>query len=106
MIRLTVPRGKADTAYYAPASAPAVLTVGALAQRNDSKAWFSNYGSPVDIFAPGMDVHGAWIVDSENLDPSYPDHVESGTSQGTLFSSSMHPHLPRALLSVEADVFL
>ena len=63
-----------------------MLTVGALAQRNDSKAWFSNYGAPVDIFAPGMDIHGAYVVSPDNLDPNYPDHVESGTSQGQLRS--------------------
>jgi oryzin len=43
-----------------PASAPNALTIAASAI-DDTKASFSNYGSVVDLFAPGVDVLSAWI---------------------------------------------
>ncbi|GAA3812955.1 fibronectin type III domain-containing protein [Cellulomonas soli] len=43
----------ADACTVSPASAPAALTVGATGQ-NDARASFSNYGSCVDLFAPGV----------------------------------------------------
>lgn len=44
-----------DACYYSPASAEGAVTVGATDIRDD-RAYFSNYGSCVDIFAPGVDV--------------------------------------------------
>ncbi len=49
-----------DAQYYSPASEPTVCTVGAT-DINDERAWFSNYGALVDVFAPGFDVLSAWI---------------------------------------------
>ena len=49
-----------DAANYSPASAPEVYTVGAT-EDNDVRASYSNYGSVVDIFAPGSDVLSTWI---------------------------------------------
>jgi subtilisin family serine protease len=49
-----------DTTYYSPASEPTACTVGAT-DVDDVRAWFSNYGSLVDIFAPGVDVLSSWI---------------------------------------------
>ncbi|MBL0176375.1 MAG: S8 family serine peptidase [Ignavibacteria bacterium] len=40
---------------YSPASAPTALTVGATGS-NDARASFSNYGSCVDLFAPGVGI--------------------------------------------------
>ena len=42
----------ADAANYSPASTPSVITVGA-STIADGKASFSNWGSVVDIWAPG-----------------------------------------------------
>ncbi|WEW60154.1 Secreted subtilisin-like serine protease sub4 [Emydomyces testavorans] len=44
-----------DASRYSPASAPNVCTVGASDIR-DNKASFSNYGSVLDIFAPGAEI--------------------------------------------------
>lgn len=49
-----------DAQWYSPASEPTVCTVGAT-DIDDVRAWFSNYGAGVDIFAPGVDVLSAWI---------------------------------------------
>ncbi|KAL1839978.1 hypothetical protein VTJ49DRAFT_941 [Mycothermus thermophilus] len=49
-----------DSEWYSPASEPTAITVGA-SDFTDTVAWFSNYGAPVDIFAPGVNVLSAWI---------------------------------------------
>jgi subtilisin family serine protease len=49
-----------DSTYYSPASEPTACTVGAT-DEFDTRAYFSNYGSIVDIFAPGVDVLSSWI---------------------------------------------
>ncbi|KAF2682622.1 subtilisin-like protease [Lentithecium fluviatile CBS 122367] len=49
-----------DASGYSPASAPSACTVGAI-DKNDIRADFSNFGSVVDIFAPGKDITSAWI---------------------------------------------
>ena len=43
-----------------PANAPSAITTAA-STISDTKASFSNYGSCVDIFAPGLDITSAWI---------------------------------------------
>jgi len=45
-----------DTANTSPGSAPLAITVGAIDQRTDERADFSNFGTGVDIFAPGVNV--------------------------------------------------
>ena len=47
-----------DACQTSPASALGVVTVGAVDQ-SDTRAFFSNYGSCVDIFAPGVNVTSA-----------------------------------------------
>jgi subtilisin family serine protease len=43
-----------------PAREPMAITVGA-STNTDARANFSNYGSCVDLFAPGLDITSAWI---------------------------------------------
>ncbi|KAL8300627.1 hypothetical protein RB593_010121 [Gaeumannomyces tritici] len=45
-----------NAANSSPASAAGAITVGAIDQRTDVKASFSNFGEVVDIFAPGVQV--------------------------------------------------
>ena len=49
-----------DACYYSPARAPSALTVGAT-NSSDQQAWFSNYGSCVDLYAPGEGITSAWL---------------------------------------------
>lgn len=51
-----------DTANTSPGSAEAAITVGAIDQRNDQRASFSNFGAAVDIFAPGVQVQSVGIA--------------------------------------------
>ena len=51
--------GNSDAATYSPASVPEAITVGATNQ-SDARADFSNYGSTLDLFAPGVSIPSAW----------------------------------------------
>lgn len=44
---------------YSPARVPAAMTIGAT-DKTDRKASFSNYGSCLDWFAPGVSITSAW----------------------------------------------
>ena len=63
-----------DAKYTSPASEPTVCTVGAIA-KNDSMPYWSNWGSLVDILAPGAN-----ITSLDNMGGTA-DH--SGTSMAT-----------------------
>jgi subtilisin family serine protease len=59
--------------YLSPARTPAAMTVGATTS-SDALAWFSNYGSCVDLFAPGQSITSAWPTSDTST------HTISGTS--------------------------
>lgn len=52
--------GNSDAGTYSPAGVIEAITVGAT-DRGDSRAEFSNYGSTLDLFAPGVSIPSAWI---------------------------------------------
>jgi len=68
----------ANACNYSPASAAGVLAVGAI-DMNDTRASFSNYGSCVDIYAPGVRINSANPF-NYNMAKS-----RSGTSQSSPF---------------------
>ncbi|KAI9206460.1 peptidase S8/S53 domain-containing protein [Polychytrium aggregatum] len=49
-----------DACNSSPAAAAKAVTVAA-SNSDDARAWFSNWGSCVDIIAPGQDILSAWI---------------------------------------------
>jgi subtilisin family serine protease len=49
-----------------PARTPSAITVGATTS-TDTRASFSNYGSCLDLFAPGQDITSAWIGGSTRI---------------------------------------
>ena len=74
---------------YSPASVDEAIVVGAT-DKSDARAWFSNYGSCLDIFAPGQDITSAWIGGS----------AEKATISGTSMAT---PHVTAAAAMVLAD---
>lgn len=72
----------ADACSYSPARAAAAITVGATTS-TDARAAYSNFGSCVDIFAPGHSITSAW--------------ASSPTAVTTLSGTSMaSPHVAGA----------
>jgi subtilisin family serine protease len=65
-----------DACKSSPARVPAALTVGAT-DKTDTKASWSNYGSCVDLFAPGVGISSAWYSSDAATD------TISGTSMAT-----------------------
>jgi subtilisin family serine protease len=51
----------ANACNYSPARVPEAITVGATTS-TDAKASYSNYGTCVDIFAPGSSITSAWYT--------------------------------------------
>ncbi len=68
----------ADACLGSPAREPQAITVGAVSN-SDQRASFSNYGTCLDIFAPGVDILSAW----------YTSDSATGTASGTSMAS---PH--------------
>jgi subtilisin family serine protease len=67
-----------DACTVSPARVNRVITVGSTTP-TDARSWFSNYGSCVDLFAPGASITSAWIG--------------SNTSTNTISGTSMAaPH--------------
>lgn len=65
-----------NACYYSPSSEPSALTVAAT-DSTDTQAWYSNYGSCVDLYAPGSNIYSASI----SSDDAYAS--KSGTSMAT-----------------------
>jgi subtilisin family serine protease len=74
----------ADACNESPARVPNAITVGATTD-SDSRAWFSNYGKCVDVFAPGHDIKSAGIGD----DPTTAVKFDSGTSMASPFAAGV-----------------
>lgn len=72
----------ADACLYSPAGSPQVITVGATDQGNQ-RAASSNWGSCIDVFAPG-----SRILSANHLDYSKPSS-RTGTSQSAPFVSGL-----------------
>jgi subtilisin family serine protease len=65
-----------DACGFSPARVPEAITVGATT-RTDAAASFSNFGTCVDILAPGVDIVSAWMTNDTAT------NTISGTSMAT-----------------------
>jgi len=78
-----------DTANTSPGSAEAAITVGAIDPRNDQRASFSNFGSLVDIYAPGVRILSVGIRNDND------EAVLSGTSMAAPHVAGLAAYLMR-----------
>jgi PKD repeat protein len=65
-----------DACYTTPARVDVANTVGAT-DINDVRAWFSNWGTCIDWFAPGVDIPSAWATADDAT------YTASGTSMAS-----------------------
>jgi len=65
-----------DACNYSPAASEKAVTVGA-SSLADARAYFSNHGKCVDIFAPGLNILSTWIGSE------YATNTISGTSMAS-----------------------
>jgi len=90
----------ADACGYSPANAPSAITVGSTTvssrpgsstdEQEDLRSSFSNFGSCLDIFAPGSLIKSAWIT--------------SRTSTNTISGTSMaSPHVCGIVSLIQAE---
>ncbi|XP_072042798.1 aqualysin-1-like [Amphiura filiformis] len=63
----------ANACNFSPARVPTAITVGAT-DKYDERAYFSSYGSCLDLFAPGVSITSAWHTSDTAT------HTMSGTS--------------------------
>ena len=75
-----------DACSYSPAGAEKAVTVGA-STLGDERAYFSNFGPCVDVFAPGLNILSTWIgsEDAEN--------TLSGTSMASPHTAGLLAYL-------------
>ncbi|MFI6825050.1 S8 family peptidase [Micromonospora sp. NPDC050187] len=83
-VTVTVAAGNsnANACNFSPASVPTALTVGAT-QSNDARASFSNFGTCLDLFAPGVNIVSAVHLSNTATTPL------SGTSQASAHVAGM-----------------
>ncbi|KAG8726313.1 serine protease [Ceratobasidium sp. 428] len=82
-----------DACNYSPAAAELAVTVGA-STLSDDRAYFSNHGSCVDVFAPGLNILSTWIGSKTAT------NVISGTSMASPHTAGLLAYL----LSIEGSL--
>ncbi|KAJ7350736.1 peptidase S8/S53 domain-containing protein [Mycena albidolilacea] len=75
-----------DACNYSPAAAEKAVTVGA-SSVTDERAYFSNHGKCVDVFAPGLSILSTWIGSEEAT------NTISGTSMASPHTAGLLAYL-------------
>jgi cerevisin len=75
-----------DACSYSPAAAEKAVTVGA-STLGDERAYFSNYGPCVDVFAPGLNILSTWIGSEHAV------NTISGTSMASPHTAGLLAYL-------------
>jgi subtilisin family serine protease len=74
--------GNQNSCERSPSRVTAAITVGAV-DSSDRRAYFSNFGSCVDLFAPGVSITSDWKDDGIPANKNRSTMVVSGTSMAT-----------------------
>lgn len=89
----------ADACSYSPARAPSALTIGAI-DSTDAQASYSNYGSCVDLWAPGTSITSDWIGSSTAT------RTISGTSMATPHVAGLAARLAQAFPGISSSAIV
>lgn len=81
-----------DACNYSPAAAEKAITVGA-STLQDSRAYFSNFGKCVDVFAPGLNILSTWNAGNHS----------TNTISGTSMASPRKCIIMMCLITTYAD---
>ncbi|HEX6682335.1 MAG TPA: S8 family serine peptidase [Candidatus Limnocylindrales bacterium] len=79
----------ANACNFSPASTPAAITLGAT-QSNDARASFSNFGTCLDLFTPGVSITAAWMTSNTAT------NTISGTSMASPHAAGIAAIIKRA----------
>ncbi|KAK4167143.1 peptidase S8/S53 domain-containing protein [Cladorrhinum sp. PSN259] len=74
-----------STSLFSPSNSNSSITVAAI-DETDTRAWFSNYGEQVTLFAPGTNITSAWIGGTDNT------KTLDGTSQAAAHVAGLAAH--------------
>jgi cerevisin len=88
-----------DACDFSPAGAEKAVTVGA-STLADERAYFSNHGSCVDVFAPGLNIKSTWTGGGNAT------NTISGTSMASPHTAGLLAYLLSIYPSVEFDPLL
>jgi hypothetical protein len=86
----------ADACNYSPARAPSAITIGAT-DKTDARAYYSNTGSCVDLYAPGSSITSAGIAGSTST------ATMSGTSMASPHIAGLAARLMQAQPGITAS---
>lgn len=86
----------ADSCNYSPAAAAKAVTVGA-SSFADERAYFSNYGTCNDIFAPGLNILSTWVGSK------YAVNTISGTSMASPHIAGLLAYMLSLQPSLDSD---
>ena len=86
LITPTLGNDNRDACQYSPAAAENAVTVGA-STLSDERAYFSNHGPCVDVFAPGLNILSTWTGNDHAV------NVISGTSMASPHTAGLLAYL-------------
>jgi cerevisin len=96
-----------DACSFSPAGAEKAVTVGA-STIADERAYFSNFGSCVDVFAPGLNIMSTWIGSDTATNTISGTSMASPHTAGLLaYLLSIYPHAtfdPRTSSLIPAEL--
>ncbi|KAI0294908.1 peptidase S8/S53 domain-containing protein [Multifurca ochricompacta] len=87
-----------NACFYSPSAAVKAITVAA-STLSDERAWFSNHGPCVDVFAPGQDIISTWIGSDSA------ENIISGTSMASPHVAGLLAYLLSIYPSKNFDPF-